>query len=433
MDFISLVPSTVLADQNSATYSCTLTNLWSANKHPVGYDSSVANSAHWSPPVLATHGEDYEIWAPKAMASPGVEGVAETGSTPRLQNEIEAAQADGIAGEFVIGNNQFNADDSPQIFEDIQLTPNFPFLSTISMVAPSPDWFTGIYNFSPVDEEPNTDNVVWYESFGIATYPWDAGTEVGDTYSINNSPQVPQLAISQLTPETVPENGILLDASGTEVLPMALWSCILQSTTPFVVSNDNDPPANNNINNNTPEEQEISIPVVPTTPENDEQEEELDIVAVIDGNPPIISPEEQIPPIVSEPQDENEIPVLDDEENPPPTRSPLIPDINVPPGPDFDVDVDVDVDVGDNNNENNNNGVCFRYFHACSEDAECCSGACERDRCRAQMRGPGRSESVRLSNQGGAALGGAAGRSRRSGNRMLLSYKKQSNLRRGFK
>jgi len=240
MDFLSLIPSNLLADgQNdvTATYSCTLTNMWSKENHPVGYDS-ISNSAHWSPPVLVAHGTDYEMWASNTMASPGVETVAETGRTSTLEDEIKEAQNNGFAGGFVVGNNQFNANDGPQIFDDIQLTSTFPMLSTITMAAPSPDWFTGIYNFSPIDPEQN----VWYESFEIATYSWDAGTELGETYSLNNDPQEPHIPIFQLTNETIPgDSGILLDGeSGTDVLPMALWSCTLQKTT----------------------EQEITIPVV---------------------------------------------------------------------------------------------------------------------------------------------------------------------------
>jgi hypothetical protein len=101
------------------------------------------------------------------------------------------------------------------------------------MAAPSPDWFTGIYNFSPIDPELN----VWYESFEIATFPWDAGTELGDTYSPNNSPQEPHIPIFQLTNETIPgDNGILLDEAGTVVLPMAVWNCIMKKTTELEIT-----------------------------------------------------------------------------------------------------------------------------------------------------------------------------------------------------
>jgi hypothetical protein len=92
------------------------------------------------------------------------------------------------------------------------------------MAAPSPDWFTGIYNFSPIDEV----NQVWYDSFEIATYPFDAGTEKGDNFSPSNAAEDPQIPIFELTKETVPENGIFLNDSKTEVLPVALWTCELQ-------------------------------------------------------------------------------------------------------------------------------------------------------------------------------------------------------------
>ena len=150
----------------------------------------------------------------------------QTGSTSKLREEIKAAQDNGFAGELVLGEIQFNKNDPPQTFDDIKLTPNFPLLSTITMAAPSPDWITGMYKFSPIDQS----NKVWYEIFEIATYPWDAGTEKGDTYSINNQSENPHVTIIQLTKDTVPDNGILLNPDGQEVLPIAVWTCDLISS-----------------------------------------------------------------------------------------------------------------------------------------------------------------------------------------------------------
>ena len=99
----------------------------------------------------------------------------------------------------MIGNNQFNSIDPPQLLESISLSPDFPYLSTISMAGPSPDWFSGIYNFNPMD----TAQDYWYQSFKTATYPWDAGTEQGETYSTINEPGTPHHPILQLTKDTV--------------------------------------------------------------------------------------------------------------------------------------------------------------------------------------------------------------------------------------
>lgn len=226
MDFLSQVASTVPAS-HSVTYSCTLTNLWSAATHPFDY-ARISNSAHWSPPVLSAHNKQYKMWKPDMMASPGVEDVAESGSTTELLEEIDHAMSKDKAGEVVVGMGQFNSRDPPQTLDDITMTPSFPLLSSISMVAPSPDWFTGFYNVNPVDE----DTMVWYETFEIATYPWDAGTEQGNTYAINNAPENPPVAISRLTKdsEQVSNNGILLSPDGEEVLPMASWKCELVSS-----------------------------------------------------------------------------------------------------------------------------------------------------------------------------------------------------------
>jgi hypothetical protein len=226
MDILNLVSSTIASTTNSVTYECVLTNNWSGANHPFDY-ARVSNSAHWSSPVLASHNSLYEMWAPEMLASPGVENIAETGSTGTLKSELNAAMNSGTVADFSVGINQFNNRDPPQEFDEIFLSNEYPLLSTISMVAPSPDWFTGLSSFSPIDEA----NQVWYDSFEIASYPFDAGTETGNTYSTGNPAEDPPMEIFELTIDTVPNNGILLDESGTEVLPVAVWTCELKSST----------------------------------------------------------------------------------------------------------------------------------------------------------------------------------------------------------
>lgn len=72
----------------------------------------------------------------------------------------------------------------------------------------------------------------WYREFVIATFPWDAGTEEGDTYSLGNSPTSPQQPIFQLTVNTVPDTGVLLSPDGTTVRPMSSFTCTLQQPDP---------------------------------------------------------------------------------------------------------------------------------------------------------------------------------------------------------
>ena len=82
------------------------------------------------------------------------------------------------------------------------------------------DWFTGIYDYAPISAS-NT----WYSEFTIETYPWDAGTEDGDTFSTENPATDPQVAILQLTKDTVPENGVFLSPDMTTVLPVSRITC----------------------------------------------------------------------------------------------------------------------------------------------------------------------------------------------------------------
>lgn len=220
MDILQLAASTVPITQ-SVKYSCDLTNNWSEGNHPIDYEG-VSGSAHWSPPVILAHSKFVNLWSTGDMASPGIENVAETGSTSTLQDEIEVLQTKGLAGKMVIGTSQFNARDPLQIFETITLSPSNPYLSTISMMAPSPDWFSGLESFCP-----RGPGGFWFQSFEVATYPFDAGTERGVTYIIDNDPESPHGPIFQLTKDTVPDSGILLDPIGTKVLPVMVWKCVL--------------------------------------------------------------------------------------------------------------------------------------------------------------------------------------------------------------
>jgi hypothetical protein len=222
MDILNAFPSTI-ASTDSVTYACLLTNNWSGANHPFDY-ARISDSAHWSKPVLASHNSKYEMWAPDMLASRGVESVAESGSTGNLEIELEAAMDLKYVANFTVGIDQFTP---VQVFEEeIFMSEKFPYLSTISMQAPSPDWFTGLNKFSPITEDQ-----FWYDSFEIATFPFDAGTEMGDTYSISNLPEDSPMPIFQLTVDTIPDNGILLAPSGIEVLPVAVWNCVLKTST----------------------------------------------------------------------------------------------------------------------------------------------------------------------------------------------------------
>lgn len=230
-------PST-LAVISEATYSCEFTNLWSGARHPIFYPSD----ARWSPPNLGAHSDGYSMWYPGTNASVGVENVAESGNPEVLLEEF--LNATELTGDFVTGNLTFNREQQQQILPDIVVSREHPLLSSITMIAPSPDWFSGFYDYDPRNERGNS----WSNEFIILTYPYDAGTEQGYMFNTTNDAEDPHKPIMQFTNETVPENGIFLNPEGTEVLPVSRWHCklvdneVMDDEGEISVSRDDGPP-----------------------------------------------------------------------------------------------------------------------------------------------------------------------------------------------
>jgi len=202
------VSSTLVS--SSVEYAVVFRNQWSSARHPVDYPGD----AHWSPPVVAAHNADYEMWSGGGMASPGVQEVAETGGTGTITAELDDA-GDSV-GAFVVGGGViFNS--VTQFIELPVLTVDEDknILSGISMVAPSPDWIAGFNGFVPVVDG------MWLESFTIESQPYDAGTDGGETFAAGNVPLDPATEMFELTPDTTPGGDIfVLDG---EILPVASW------------------------------------------------------------------------------------------------------------------------------------------------------------------------------------------------------------------
>lgn len=81
---------------------------------------------------------------------------------------------------------------------EVEVTADYPMVSLVSMLVPSPDWFVGIKRVNLCD------GGMWRDSWDIATLlPWDAGTEEGDMFSINNNATDPVKNITRITKDTV--------------------------------------------------------------------------------------------------------------------------------------------------------------------------------------------------------------------------------------
>lgn len=125
---------------------------------------------------------------------------------------------------MAIGSVTFNRNTQSQIIGSVVASADRPYLSSMSMIAPSPDWFTGLEAVDLRDKSTNT----WKESITMETFPFDAGTDDGTTYRSVDVVSNPAEPIAQLTADRL-ASGALLSPDGSTVLPVARWECKLIS------------------------------------------------------------------------------------------------------------------------------------------------------------------------------------------------------------
>lgn len=171
-------------DSPEATYEVTFQGTWTTASTPGG----VVGGAHFTTLIGAVHNDGVTFWRSGGRATAGVELVAETGGTSRFMSEIEASPhaaaviRHGI-GQGGTGSATFTVD----------VTDDHPLVTLLSMIGPSPDWFVGVSGVSLKDDTGR-----WVQRHALDLYPYDAGTEEGTEFSLNNPPTMPQDVITSI-------------------------------------------------------------------------------------------------------------------------------------------------------------------------------------------------------------------------------------------
>ena len=167
-----------------ATYNVTFEGNWTLDSTPGG----VVSNAHFTTLIGAVHNDDVTFWRSGGRASPGVEQVAETGFTNRFRSEIEASpHAAAVIRQSVTFGGTGSATFS------IDVTSDHPLVTLLSMIGPSPDWFVGIPGRSLLDGSDQ-----WLEQDEVDLFPYDAGTEEGTEFSLDNPATDPQGTITRI-------------------------------------------------------------------------------------------------------------------------------------------------------------------------------------------------------------------------------------------
>jgi hypothetical protein len=124
-----------------------------------------------------------------ALASTGIKNMAELGEKTALMQEVQAAIAAGTAKAVLSGGGNGVAPGSVTLTFDVDDA--FPFVTLVSMIAPSPDWFVGVSGLSL------RENGAWIQQAVIPLVVHDAGTDSGPTYASPNQATVPPVPIFQ--------------------------------------------------------------------------------------------------------------------------------------------------------------------------------------------------------------------------------------------
>ena len=176
--------SALPAAPQAITYQVTFEGNWTLASTPGG----VVPGAHFTTLIGGVHGSGVTFWQAGSRASAGVELVAELGSTGTFRGEVAGSPhtrsviEQGVAGGGT-GSGTFTID----------VTRSHPFVTLLSMIAPSPDWFVGISGVSLLDGANE-----WRQSHVVDLFPYDAGTEDGTEFSLSNPDTNPQGVVTRI-------------------------------------------------------------------------------------------------------------------------------------------------------------------------------------------------------------------------------------------
>lgn len=171
----------------TARYEIEFDTNWSA----VNFPTNFPENRHFSGLIGLTHNQEVRVIEPNVLADDGVVSVAETGSKDILISEVNTLQNLGVAGNLISGDGIPVNDDDVDVQFDI--SQDFPLVSVITMLAPSPDWFTGI------DSVELFVNGAWVNEVTVQALVYDAGSDSGVTFTSENDPTNPRVPVSLLT------------------------------------------------------------------------------------------------------------------------------------------------------------------------------------------------------------------------------------------
>lgn len=185
-----------------AEYTVVVKSRWTKDNFPFEYPAAGAlTGPHFSGLIGASHDTSYSLFREGALPTAGLENLSEQGQHAPLDDEIRAAQAKGSVGMLVETGPLRDFGDS--LVTTVRVDEKHPLVSLAMMVAPSPDWFTGVADVELVE------NGQWVASRTLELNAWDSGGDDGTTYKAADKDNVPKKPTSKADDRHFRVNGRL--------------------------------------------------------------------------------------------------------------------------------------------------------------------------------------------------------------------------------
>jgi hypothetical protein len=179
-----------------AEYNVTFESTWSAATHPYNFPTN----PHFSGLIGATHDSSVSFWAEGELASAGIKNVAEKGSKNPFDNEIDAALTAQTAFNKLSGGGIGTSPGSVSL--TFQVSNESPLVTSVSMIAPSPDWFVGVSGLSLYE------NGEWVSEKVVDLYLYDAGTDSGTDFTSRDAVMTPPVVIVRIDESVLPGSSV---------------------------------------------------------------------------------------------------------------------------------------------------------------------------------------------------------------------------------
>ena len=134
----------------------------------------------------------------------GIRLMAEQGQKTQLLAEIAPAITNGSAQLQLSGGGIRPSPGTVTYVFPEAMRRDFPLVTLVSMVAPSPDWFVGVDSLNLLQGGQ------WVTNLVVPLYAIDAGTDSGVTYESPDQPSVPRGVLTQHAGFPALQNGVIV-------------------------------------------------------------------------------------------------------------------------------------------------------------------------------------------------------------------------------